>query len=78
MRAMQPLFICLLFHPEVVDASVTVCSIRRSREMVRSICPSAARLGDAAGMLLVQRAQVVTTLSNGCSLNKFSTFEVKD
>ncbi|KAJ8791189.1 hypothetical protein J1605_020752 [Eschrichtius robustus] len=61
---------------EIVDASVTVGSIRRSREMVRSICPSAAQLGDAAGMLLVQRAQVVTTLSNGCSLNKFSTFEV--
>ena len=46
--------------------------------MVRHVCPGVAQLGNHAGMLLVQRAQVVTTPSNGCSLNKFSTFEVKN
>lgn len=65
-------------HPELVHAPVATDSIRRSMEMGRHICPGVAQLGSYAGILLVQRAQVITTPSNGCSLNKFSTFEVKN
>lgn len=73
------LSIFLLFHPEYAGAFMTFCSFRRSREMVRSVCHGAAQLGGAACLnVLVQHAQVVTTPWNGCSLSKFSTFEVKD
>lgn len=71
-------FHILLFHPQY--AFVTVCSSSGPREVGRRSvrCSSVGWCCLPAGMLLVQRAQGVTTPWNGCSLSKFNTFEVKD
>lgn len=68
-----------IFPSRVCRCICDICSFRRSREMVRSVCLGATQLGAAA------RLNAACATCSSCNrtmkwlpLSKFSTFEVKD